>query len=466
MDIKLKKLIEQIDRLRTEVDSYRPLKPEQEQRLLQKIRLDWNFHSSHIEGNSLTYSETRSFLLWHITAAGKPFRDYVEMKGHNEAVEYLMDLLKGTERNLTEHLIRELHQTILQEEYEADAVTPDGRPTKRMIRPGQYKSVPNHVRTKSGSLFFFASPEDTPAQMTDLMAWYKQETAENKSHPLVVASLFHYKFVRIHPFDDGNGRMARLLMNMILMKSGFPPVIIPFGIKEDYYNALQFADAEDIDKFIIFIGERLLDSLKLLLKAAKNEPIEEADDVDKMVSMLEQQMAGIEEDKTLQKELTFETFEDTFEKSIEPLLIKLFKKMELFSKIFIDYKLNFNIKSNIGSDEIILIDQIQDYLESFLSGCNNVIEKNEIIKTIEIYFIFDGFKKSGTDSFGTGVWIAVNFSHYYYSIYSPSIRELNVKKMYHQYLNEDEINMIIVELAKYINDSVSRYLNNLKNGNY
>ncbi len=101
MNSELKNIIERIDQLRTEVDSYRPLKPEQEQRLLQKLRLDWNFHSSHIEGNSLTYSETKSFLLWHITADGKPFRDYLEMKGHNEVVEYLMDVLKGTAIDLT-----------------------------------------------------------------------------------------------------------------------------------------------------------------------------------------------------------------------------------------------------------------------------------------------------------------------------------------------------------------------------
>jgi Fic family protein len=274
MGSNLNQVIERIDKLMLEVDSYRPLKPEQEQRLLQKIRLDWNFHSSHIEGNSLTYSETKSFLLWHITADGKPFRDYLEMKGHNEAVEYILDTLKGTEISLTEHLIRHLHKTILHEEFEADAVTPDGKPTKRIIKPGDYKSLPNHVKTKSGSMFYFASPEDTPSQMYDLMTWLNKEISEKKSHPLIIASLFHYKFVRIHPFDDGNGRMSRLLMNLILMKFGLPPVIIPYEIKDNYYNALQFADAEDIDKFVIFIGERLIEALNQFIKVGKNEPLE------------------------------------------------------------------------------------------------------------------------------------------------------------------------------------------------
>jgi Fic family protein len=110
--------------------------------------------------------------------------------------------------------------------------------------------------------------------MYDLMKWLNKEISEKKSHPLIISSLFHYKFVRIHPFDDGNGRMSRLLMNLILMKFGLPPVIIPYEIKDNYYNALQFADAVDIDKFIIFIGERLIEALNLVLKVGKNEPVE------------------------------------------------------------------------------------------------------------------------------------------------------------------------------------------------
>ncbi len=459
MNSELQNIIKRIDQLRTEVDSYRPLKPEQEQRLLQKIRLDWNFHSSHIEGNSLTYSETKSFLLWHITADGKPFRDYIEMKGHNEAVEYLLDILKGTEIDLTEHLIRHLHQTILQEEFEADAITPDGKPSKRKIIPGQYKTVPNHVKTKSGEISYFASPEDTPAQMMDLMKWYNKELTENKRHPLIISSLFHYKFVRIHPFDDGNGRMARILMNLILMKFSYPPIIIPFGIKDDYYNALQFAVAEDFDKFIIFIGERLIESLNLVLKVGKNEPIEEADDIDKMVKMLEQQIADIDEDKTLQKELTFESFNDTFEKSIKPLLIKLFEKIGLFTNFFNDYQIIYNF----GGVEQTLKTQKSQYIKEFLDFCYDIIKKKEIIKYFEIYFKFDGFRKSGTNTFGTGVRITVFFTQYLYLINSPSITELEVKKMYHQILKDDEISFITVELAKYINDQIAPYIENLKN---
>ena len=115
------------------------------------------------------------------------------------------------------------------------------------------------------------------------MNWYKSEIAKDKTHPLLIAAMFHYNFVRIHPFDDGNGRMSRLLMNFILMKFGYPPVIINVNLKNDYLNSLQYADSNDFDKFIIFIAERLIESLSLYLKVANNEPFEEEINLDDLI---------------------------------------------------------------------------------------------------------------------------------------------------------------------------------------
>jgi Fic family protein len=95
--------------------------------------------------------------------------------------------------------------------------------------------------------------------------------------------MFLYQFVRIHPFDDGNGRMSRLLMNLILMQHGFPPVIIQTETRTSYFEALQYADHDDFDMFIIFIGEKLIESLDLWLRAAKGEPFEEEEDIDTQV---------------------------------------------------------------------------------------------------------------------------------------------------------------------------------------
>ncbi|MCP4419906.1 MAG: Fic family protein, partial [Chloroflexi bacterium] len=239
--MELKELLQQVDQLKAEIDILRPIDAVQERRIMQKFRLDWTFHSNSIEGNKLTYGETKAFLLHGITAQGKPFRDYLDIKGHHKAIDYLLGIVRE-QKSLTEADVRELHKVILVEPYEVAARTPDGRSTKRTIQPGQYKTVPNHVETSTGEMHFYASPEETPAKMADLMAWYQQEMEKDELHPLILAATFHYQFVTIHPFDDGNGRMARLLMNLIFMQMGFPPVIVRTEEKNNYLFALEQAD--------------------------------------------------------------------------------------------------------------------------------------------------------------------------------------------------------------------------------
>lgn len=271
--MEIKDLINKINSLKNEVDSYRPMNSEQEQKLMQKIRIDWNYHSNHIEGNTLTYGETKALILWGITAQGKPLKDHIEIRGHNMVVDYIMDILNGREIELNESFVRQIHKEIIPEPYEMKAITNDGILVKRKITPGEYKKYPNHVITPTGEIFYFASPEETASKMFDLMSWYQDEIRKNNLHPLVFATKFHYKFVRIHPFDDGNGRVSRILMNIILMKFAFPPVIVQTELRDSYLNALQYADAEDFDKFVLFIGERLIESLELWIQAAKGEQI-------------------------------------------------------------------------------------------------------------------------------------------------------------------------------------------------
>jgi Fic family protein len=115
-----------------ELDLLRPLSPDQEQRIMQKFRLDWNYHSNNIEGNSLNYGETKALLLHNITAQGKPLKDHIEIKGHNEAILWIEDIVRN-EKPLTETFIRELHKLILKEPYEVDAITVDGNPTNKLI---------------------------------------------------------------------------------------------------------------------------------------------------------------------------------------------------------------------------------------------------------------------------------------------------------------------------------------------
>ena len=289
--MELRSVISQVDELKSQVDALRPIDAEQEARVMQMFRLDWNYHSNAIEGNTLTLGETRAFLLHGITAKGKPFRDYLDIKGHNEAIAYLEAMVRGQEP-LTEAAIRELHRILLVEPYEVDAITPGGWPTRRRVAIGQYKTAPNHVRTSTGEMHYYATPEETPAMMGDLMAWYRQETATGDLHSLVLAATFHYRFVAIHPFDDGNGRMARLLMNLILMQRGYVPVVIKLESRADYLLALENADAGELADFVVLVGEALIRSLELYLRAARHESLEKQGEFEQKVVRLGEQLAG------------------------------------------------------------------------------------------------------------------------------------------------------------------------------
>lgn len=334
--MELAALLSQIDELKDQIDGLRPIDPWQEKRIWQKLRLDWNYHSNAIEGNTLTFGETRLFLLHGLTAKGKPFKDYLDIKGHNEAISYLQEMVRQ-QVPLTEAVIRELHKILLVEPYEMDAVTPDGQPTKRLIVLGEYKSQPNHVRTKTGEMFFFAEPHETPAKMGDLMAWYRSELEKKELHPLLIASTFHYRFVRIHPFDDGNGRMARLLMNLILMQTGYVPIVIGLDIKEsEYFPALVEADTtNNLSLLHQLISRELIHSLRLYLRAARGEYLNDLDDdLDDHLQVLKEQIHFATQKKRNEVQVRHENLNSLFKDEVQPFLTEFEKMAHKFADLF------------------------------------------------------------------------------------------------------------------------------------
>src|SRR5436309_12140668 len=149
--MQLDDMLAELNRLKAEIERLRPLKPEVEQRIMQKFRLDWNYHSSAIEGNSLSPGETRAFLLEGLTANGKPLKDHLDLKGHNELLGFL-ELFIQRREELTEAAVREMHKILLREPYETEAVTLEGHIVKKLVRLGEYKQTPNFVRTASGDI--------------------------------------------------------------------------------------------------------------------------------------------------------------------------------------------------------------------------------------------------------------------------------------------------------------------------
>lgn len=345
-------LIERINNLKNEIDALRPIDKEIEGRIQQKFRLDWNYHSNNIEGNSLTFGETKSFLLHGITAAGKPLKDHLDIKGHNDALLMLEDIVKEN-RAMNETFIRELHKLILNEPYEKEAISPDGKKSMRRIAVGQYKTQPNHVITKTGETFYFAKPEETPALMNDLVDWYNQAISLSQMHPVELAALLHYRFIRIHPFDDGNGRIARILMNLTLMRFGFPPVIIKTQKKEDYYRALQQADGGDTSFFADYIAQLEIDSLELYLRGAKGENITEESDIDKEIELFKAKQPALPV-----KELTEETWNARLNDSWVPLINFYAEKVNKLSDLFEEntsyLQVNDESHGHTSIDQIIL----------------------------------------------------------------------------------------------------------------
>ncbi len=323
--------LEHAAQLKSKLDDLRPLSPEIEARIMQKFRLDWNYHSNNLEGNTLTYGETKALILFGVTAQGKPLRDHFEITGHNEAINWVLDLVRN-ETPLTEKFIRELHTLVLKEDSFKDALTPDGQPTRRKIEVGKYKTQPNHVVTVTGETFFFASPEETPAKMQELVDWFREERGRPNANPIALAAVFHYRFILIHPFDDGNGRVARILMNFILMQFGYPPVIIRTEDRENYFGVLRLADAGELQPFVDYVAENLIRSLELMIRGAKGEEIDDPEDLSKELAILKARVRSV--GRQLEMKRSPQTIKLLFEKSIKPAAADYFKAMSDFRDLY------------------------------------------------------------------------------------------------------------------------------------
>ena len=318
-------VIEEIDRLKRELDELRPLPSDVLARVEQKLRIESNYHSNAVEGNSLTLGETRSLILHGLTAQGKPMRDHLDIEGHDEAIKAMEDAVKRNE-SLNEVFIRNLHKVLLKEPYENDAITPDGQPIKRRIAIGEYKTQPNNVRTSTGEIYYFLPPDQVKPAMGDLIDWYRRKEDEGE-HPIIIAATFHYRFSRIHPFDDGNGRMARLLMNMILIKHGYTVAVVPVEEREQYIGILEQADkTEDLVEFISYIIHCCEYTLNLHLKAARGEDIEDVEDIDKEIALFKRSL-----EKGTGETINAREYADQV---LYPLLFHCKKTVEQFSDLF------------------------------------------------------------------------------------------------------------------------------------
>lgn len=241
-------VIERLSEKHKLLQSSRPLSPTIVVKLRERFMLEMTYNSNAIEGNTLTLKETYLVLSEGITIKGKSLKDHLEAKNHHEALEFIFEQVEhDSQHTISEHLIRELQSLVIGS-------------IDRSIA-GTYRDVEVAITASS-----YQPPlaTEVPSKMADLIKWFRKE--QSKLNPVELAAILHHKLVNIHPFADGNGRTARLLMNIILLQAGYPLVIILKNDRRKYYDTLSIADNGNINPFITFIARAVERSLDLYLE--------------------------------------------------------------------------------------------------------------------------------------------------------------------------------------------------------
>ncbi len=241
-----KELYKRIIEKKKKLSSIRPLNKDQLKVIKKQFIIEYVYNSTTIEGNTLTLNETKLILQEGITVGGKSLREQLDVINQKQAMEWIEEIVKKN-KQIKEINILELHRLTLKgiSDYLA----------------GKYKISQNRIL---GSKLKTTPPYKVSFEIKQLV--YEINT-NKKLNPVELASHTHHELVRIHPFADGNGRTARLLTNLILMKAGFPPIIIQNRERKKYFDTLEKAHFGNIEEFTNFIGKKVEESLTLYLNA-------------------------------------------------------------------------------------------------------------------------------------------------------------------------------------------------------
>lgn len=228
-----------INKLKSELDSKRPLTEGELKKLNDEFVVEYTYNSNAIEGNTLTLRET-GLVLQGLTIDKKPLKDHLEVIGHKEAFDFICDLVKN-KAELTESYIKQIHYLVL-----------SNLPTDR----GVYRKVPVRIL---GAKTVPVDPYLIQPKIQDLLIWYK----ESEDNFLIKLAKFHIQFESVHPFIDGNGRTGRLLVNLELMKMGYPPIDIKYKDRMAYYNAFDaYHTGGDLVPMAKLFGKYLVERLE------------------------------------------------------------------------------------------------------------------------------------------------------------------------------------------------------------
>ncbi|KXG42703.1 cell filamentation protein Fic [Tepidibacillus decaturensis] len=230
-----------IEELLHQLNSYRPLNEGELLRLREEFLINFTYNSNAIEGNSLTLQETALIIKEGITIDKKPLKDHLEAVGHKEAYLYVEELVQK-KVPISEKVIKEIHSLVLMD---------------RRADRGIYRRVPVTIM---GAIHTPPEPYLVPVQMEQLIMHYEQLSS---LHVVERTAIFHLEFETIHPFIDGNGRTGRLLLNLELMKEGYPPINIKYGDRKRYYNCFTsyHTNGKDPSEMVSLISQYLEEEL-------------------------------------------------------------------------------------------------------------------------------------------------------------------------------------------------------------
>ncbi len=248
MTQKIKKILEEITTKKNELDRFRPLPPEIVENLRNWFNVELAYSSNAIEGNTLTSSETALVIEKGLTIGGKTVKEHLEAINHSEAFEYILDLANASRKDIARQNILDIHWLILRRINDENA--------------GCFRKILVRI---AGLDMKLPDPFKLPDLMNDFISWLHS----TDQHPVMIAAQAHLKLVAIHPFIDGNGRTARLLMNLLLLQEGYPPAIIDPKNRSQYIDSLSTAQLEkDEEPFNLFILEAVARSLDRYLEHA------------------------------------------------------------------------------------------------------------------------------------------------------------------------------------------------------
>lgn len=237
---------------KTQLDHHRPLPPALVKNLDDWFRVELTYTSNAIEGNTLTRNETALVIEKGITVGGKTLNEHLEAVNHAEAIEFVQALVGKTHAELTLGNVLEIHRIVLQRIDDVNAA--------------KLRNIPGRI---AGAATVLPNPRKVPQLMDEFLAWLHQ----NDDHPGQRAADAHLRLVTIHPFVDGNGRTARLLMNLLLMQAGYPPAVIRKEDRLAYINAIEQANTEgQREAYDDLIFDAVDRSLDVYLQALTPDP--------------------------------------------------------------------------------------------------------------------------------------------------------------------------------------------------